>query len=367
MKHSLHLRILDQQVHFRTDSAVLAAWLSHLCDRFRTATMPPSLEIIVHSGAERDSGEQGFSNATLHLTLHNLPIDQQADIVLRAIYAHVESHLLFHAGVLSLVGIHEDATDAGVALVGPTGHGKTTLTLELARRGWGFLSDEIAALEVSTGLLSPFPRALHPRPGTLDLLGIPPPVAGSSSWFDIDQIIPGHLSGAAPLRCLFLLESDRPTMETVLWLSLSHVEPALPFLLKQIPAVSRIDVDDTGRRLRLAGHDLTQNGVYYQIEHICREQQCRILDLSVQRVMPPTFQTPPKITALSLADATIALLPHLQSGRRSRLWYGPWQGSPLALFRTLATRLHGVACFRLHVGPLTATADLVEESVNRIL
>ncbi|MBI1295546.1 hypothetical protein GC175_11380 [bacterium] len=365
MKHSLHLRILDQQVHLRTDSAALTTWISHLYSRFCTTPTSPSLEILVNSGVDQIDLEPGGSNAALRLTLHNLPIDQQADIVLRATYAHVESHLLFHGGVLAVPSADQDA--AGVALVGPTGHGKTTLTLELGRRGWGFLSDEIAALEVSTGVLWPFPRALRPRAGTLDLLGLTAPTAEGSPWFDIDQIIPGTLNVAVPLRFLFLLESDLPApTQTTLWLSLSHIEPHLLAALKKLDAVIRVEVDSTERRLRIQGHDLTQNEIYYRIEEICRAQHSRILDLSVQRAAPPTFQTPPQITAISPADATLALLPHLQSGRRSRLWYGPWQGSPLALFRTLATRLHGVTCFRLSVGPLTATANLIEQSVNRI-
>jgi hypothetical protein len=364
MKHSLHLRILDQQVHLRTDSAPLTAWLSHLYERFCTTSTSPSLEILVNSGAEQAAPEPGISNAALRLTLHNLPIDQQADIVIRAIYAHVESHLLFHAGVLAFPGADNDV--AGVALIGPTGHGKTTLALELVRRGWGFLSDEIAALEVSTGVLWPFPRALRPRPGTLALLGINAPVVDGSPWFDIDQLFPDCLDNAAPLRFLYLLESDLPSTETTLWLSVSNVNRSLLAALEQIAEVAYLQVEENGRRLRLSGQDLNTNEVYYRIEEICREQKCRILDLSVQRTTPPTFQTVPRITTLSAADATLALLPHLQSGRRSRLWYGPWQGSPLALFRTLATRLHNVTCFRLNVGPLTATADLIEQSVNRI-
>jgi hypothetical protein len=366
MEHSIFLRVLDQQVHIRTDSAPLAARLRRLYERFCTIPVSPSLEIIVGGDTAKSLAVQGRTNASLHLTLHNLPVDQQADILFKAIYAHIEKHLLFHAGVLALPSCGHKDKDcaAGVALVGPTGHGKTTLTLELARRGYGFLSDEVAALEVATGRLSPFPRALHPRPGTLERLGLSQPATQSPSWFDIDQLLPDRLSDAVPLRFLFLLESDRHTAETALWLSLSHVEPSLLAAFMQMTTVSRVEVDQTGHCVRLVGEDLTQNETYYQIEHICREQRCRILDLNVHKAAPPTFQALPRIAALSTADATLALLPHLQSGRRSRLWYGPWQGSPLALFRTLAMRLHNVTCFRLRVGQLKATADLVEESVN---
>ena len=51
----------------------------------------------------------------------------------------VRSHLLIHAGVVSRDG-------QGIILVADARHGKTTLVLELVRRGFQFLSDEMADL-----------------------------------------------------------------------------------------------------------------------------------------------------------------------------------------------------------------------------
>ena len=53
----------------------------------------------------------------------------------------------------------------GVMLSGDKGTGKTTLSLALAERGYGFLSDEFAAIEWRSGQIFPFRRTASIRPG----------------------------------------------------------------------------------------------------------------------------------------------------------------------------------------------------------
>lgn len=52
---------------------------------------------------------------------------------------------------------------AAFALVGPSGIGKTTLAIELLRRGWRTYGDEFLLLERATGLVHPFPLAFMLR------------------------------------------------------------------------------------------------------------------------------------------------------------------------------------------------------------
>ena len=61
----------------------------------------------------------------------------------------------------------------GCIITAPSATGKTTLCLELLRRGAGFLSDEIAALDNRAPAQHAFPRALSVRPGAP---GCPHPV-----------------------------------------------------------------------------------------------------------------------------------------------------------------------------------------------
>ena len=91
--------------------------------------------------------------------------------------------------------------------------GKTTLVLELLRRGFSFLSDAMAALSRRDGRLDAFPRALRLRPDTLARVGRPLP-PNTRQWLgkllvDIDDLAPGQLVASADLAHVIFL-SDAP-------------------------------------------------------------------------------------------------------------------------------------------------------------
>jgi hypothetical protein len=79
---------------------------------------------------------------------------------------HSRRFRVVHAGAVALDG-------AGVLLPAPSHHGKSTLTAALVQREFGFLSDEIGALDVQTMKLHPFGRELLLRTHSLPALGLP--------------------------------------------------------------------------------------------------------------------------------------------------------------------------------------------------
>ena len=80
-------------------------------------------------------------------------------MLFQATLRRIRSHLLLHAGALEHDG-------RGVLLVGDSGAGKSTLVMELVRRGFRLLSDDIGAIRLDDGLLEPFPRSLGFVPKT---------------------------------------------------------------------------------------------------------------------------------------------------------------------------------------------------------
>jgi hypothetical protein len=52
------------------------------------------------------------------------------------------------------------AQERALLLVGPSGHGKSTLAWALSHSGFAYLSDELAPIDVSTLAVSPYPHAL---------------------------------------------------------------------------------------------------------------------------------------------------------------------------------------------------------------
>jgi hypothetical protein len=72
-------------------------------------------------------------------------------------------HLLFHAGAL-------DADGTGMLVPGTSGSGKSTLTAGLARSGFGYLTDELAALDLDRGLLLPYAKPITLKRGSFAVL-----------------------------------------------------------------------------------------------------------------------------------------------------------------------------------------------------
>ena len=77
----------------------------------------------------------------------------------RAAAAASGEHLLFHAGALQ---VRRDGV--GLMLPGTSGSGKSTLSEWLARAGLPYLSDELVALDLGTGLLLPYPKPITRKP-----------------------------------------------------------------------------------------------------------------------------------------------------------------------------------------------------------
>jgi HprK-related kinase A len=61
--------------------------------------------------------------------------------------------LLLHASAVERDG-------RALLMTGPSGAGKSTLAALLGERGWRFLGDEFALIDLASGALHPFPRAI---------------------------------------------------------------------------------------------------------------------------------------------------------------------------------------------------------------
>ena len=83
--------------------------------------------------------------------------------------AHRGSRLLRCLADAGIVTVHAGAvTDGSGALVlaGPSGRGKSTLTLALVSDGMKLLSDEFALIDRDAETILPYRRSVHIRPGT---------------------------------------------------------------------------------------------------------------------------------------------------------------------------------------------------------
>lgn len=104
--------------------------------------------------------------------------------------------------------------DEGVIFPAASGRGKTTLALGLVKRGFRFLSDELAWLNSGSVWVKPFPRRLNVSDHSLQLLGLPPGPegrafpreGGTREWaMDPTDVAPDVEIGPARLRHVVFL------------------------------------------------------------------------------------------------------------------------------------------------------------------
>ena len=144
-----------------------------------------------------------------HYTLHRDDVQVTATRDRGALLSHLlwlvsndtaelaDGYVLVHAGAVVTPGGH------GVVILGESGSGKTTLVAALVQEGFGYLSDEAAAINVDTGLVHPWPRPLGFEPGSRSLprfASLPAPGPDGGRHVSIEQIRAGAIAEPCTVR-----------------------------------------------------------------------------------------------------------------------------------------------------------------------
>jgi hypothetical protein len=155
-------------------------------------------------------------------------LDRLVDSVQRGLHAR------------GLISIHSAAVAMPrgiVVIAGASGQGKSTIALGLAHRGFGLLSDELAIVD-RDGSVLPYPRSVHVRPATLDLIPALGFLAerprltlgGGSEWAltpaELRDRWGGTQPAAGPLAAIILLDGVPGANEP----SLTAISPAIASL-----------------------------------------------------------------------------------------------------------------------------------------
>jgi hypothetical protein len=366
----LKLRFFDLEVDLQSDSSTYIDLFTQMYRRFQVngASVPvrPPAEFAVLTKPNNPWGQpvMVLDGQTWPLDAPDLQQGYVYDTILSQIVAGVRSHFLIHAGVVA-------NGDQGVILAADSCHGKTTLALELVRRGFRFLSDEMAALGRSDQQVHPFPRSLRVRARTLELAGFPEAAVGAPEWLgklllDIDQIQPGSMGEAVNVDHVIILQDPAAPEEQVpasgereLSVLVNHLNETLLAAVRQIKGVTEVrgDVERGYPTIRL--RTTQRMAVVSQIEALCQEQQVLILDISKRAETQPTFETPARLEAIPKSQTVMELLRRFQGGHKSALLNDEFGGSSSRLFMELAALIGQANCYQLFVGPLSEMADLV--------
>lgn len=368
--HQLKLRFFDQEAEIKSDSGDFLNRFSMLYRRFLmdgpSPIVLPSIEFILLTNPDNRWGKP-----VLILDGEVWPISSSRFLdgyayekIIIGIITRIQSHILIHAGVVSGRG-------QGIILVADTMHGKTTLVLELVRRGFKFLSDEFAAMGRNDRLVYPFPRSLRIRRGTLELAGFPEAAAGAPIWLgtlilDIEEIQPDRLGKASSINHIIIIkdpaegeEDTRVNSRKGLSIYVDRLDDTFLATVSQIEGVTDVQIGNSSGypMLKLRASRVTP--VLTQIEALCRDHRILVLDIIKGTERRPTFQAPARLKEIPKSQAVMEILKRFQAGYKSELLKNEFGGSSARLFMELSNLVGQANCYQLSVGPLQEMADLV--------
>jgi len=359
--HEDRYRMLGLDFALATDSGEVRDFFRAAYRRFQVRDARPaalSLEAVMDSAR----GGPYVSVAGRRFDLSGpMPGNRAFLYLLNALMDSVGDCFLIHGASLRVGG-------RGLILAGRPGAGKSTLALEMARRGATLLSDDVAALSRAGGRIRPFPRAIGIRRDGSATSGFEPAKAGPGAchalphkWLVDPEALGIEVAGPdapdCPLDAVVLLEDHDPPTRRDMEIALADHEEAVLETLRSIEGVSqvrpvqadyplyRFTIGEVGHPMKALSALLRDRAdvVLYvdeaRPERIVREQEPRLSRVPSSEVLMPIAGE---------------LLNRGESGELMALC-----GGLVGLVQELAKHLGKARAFRLRPGSPEKTAALV--------
>jgi len=362
-----HLRVLDVPVTLSGPEEIVGP-IASAYRRFVVSDAAPDTGHAVEfdpatPASIRDGDERVPLIAGVNPTL------QVYDRFLNAIFDRATDYAVLHAGAFA------DSTSRASLIAGPSGHGKTSMTLELVNRGFGFLSDDYAPMDLATGNIYPYPRTVGiivdgdaripsqfreaaAAPDVTHLMG--------KSLVDVGEVMGDDvlLRDPVPVRNVFILDAggqDRPSemsrIEFGVWPdSIAEVEDRLS-AIAGVKVVGRQDRDDVSVwRIELHHGKLSTSALTKLLNE-------KYVAFSYGLAGPrPDFEAEPRLDPLTRRETATFLCREMQNRRESGQLMRRFGGDTTALFVGVAGALVGASCWKVTVGRFEPTVRLIQEA-----
>lgn len=372
----INLRFFDLPVTIKSDCEGFLGLFAQMYRRFLADVLPPGLQqavdftLLAEPGDRYDTPVIIIDNEIWPLSHSGLFEGYAYECVINTMVTRVKSHLLLHAGVVSWNG-------QGVIIIADTGYGKTTLVIELVKRGFHFLSDEMAALGRNDGKVHPFPRRLWIRKGTLELAGLSQKCTHAPVWMgkvimDAEDILPGSYGETTSINHIIALHDsagsegglhNQATQE--ISVLVERLDNSLLARIGEIEGIGHVRVETVHGYPMIKCNAIRPTPALVTIESLCRKFRVLVLDVTKGAGHYPSFRLPASLKDIPKSEAVISLLKRYQGGYMSRLLHDEFGGNSIPLFLELSAMIEGAKCHRLSVGPLRDMANLVCGVVGR--
>jgi hypothetical protein len=255
------LSVLGSSVRVRHTEAPIGPALLGLLAAFRS----PDDGLGASDGVEqpidlsvRDRGERRDPRFAIYREGRLLTTAGEPWSALSALFGALDQAAVERATARGLA-LHAAAAAAGdrvAMLVGPSGSGKTTLTTALVRDGFGYVADEVVAVDADTLRIEPYHKPLTIKPGShhvfpeLRLVGAAAHGAAHAHWHvPATSIRPDALSSGGATGCVIGVEHRAGTAS-----ALERVDEAdaMSLLVQQCFNGERLDQRGLDTAVRLA-------------------------------------------------------------------------------------------------------------------
>jgi len=172
--------------------------------------------------------------------------------------------------------------DGVLLLCGESGSGKSSLAWALTRRGFKYLSDELAPVDIDGIRVLPFPRALRlkeepPPPNTLPAVALD---TGGAYCIPAEHLPGGIATLPAPVSAVFFLQrppaASRPVVRE---LTLAHSVARLAANALNLLAHPNYGVD--------RATEIVRNGLCFELGAADLEATCDLVQSTLATLRPP--------------------------------------------------------------------------------
>jgi hypothetical protein len=285
-------------------------------------------------------------------------------VIFRHIFNLFRDFYIIHAGVVS-------RGEDGIVLTGQSCFGKTTLTLEMVRKGYRFLSDEFCPIERGTMRISPFPRTISLSAESMAVLkNVPHEITAQKNdergkkLFDIDAWKEGSIGQHAIGKHFFFVRGRKSKQEErTFYLLLMKEDHELIRDLKGISGISLISRNETEHYLIYRFTFRQGEGLINKFEETCQKYPQNIVHYEVTPYEEPYFDREPSIEEIPKSKAAIELMRNMLNRSQNALVMKNFKTSSQLLLN-LGEVVSQAKCYDLFTGKLDQMAELITKTVE---
>ena len=300
--------------------------------------------------------------------LYELPdtdryIEHAELIVFRHLLEQLDDYIVLHAGVVSREG-------RAIVVYGQSGFGKTTLTLELLRRGYGFMSDEFCPIRLSDFLIEPFERLVGLKRSSpfYSLAGPQQRVflaSDGKDFIDCADIFPCR--PAEPCRAAIFIEISGskdshtcPPGGVALDINMSSDGTTVPDALRRLPGVTISEplIKGSFVAYRVTASDST--AFMSSFNQIWKENSHDIFSVFPYKGEIDTYDRTPVLRSIPAFEALTSLVSNIVNRSPTGRLLASHEGKTSSLVMLLGNLLKDAACYSLQPGQLAKMADLID-------